>query len=90
MFAYLVGDQEHVVLVGDMAQLLPELGAEVVVAALALDRLEQDAAHVVPVRLQVVHDLGDGLLLVLDGLRQVLARQRELDLFVSTQRTQRM
>jgi hypothetical protein len=53
----------------------------VVVAALALNGLEQDTAHVLAVGLEVVDDLGHGLLLSLDRLHQVLTGKRELDLY---------
>ena len=40
---HLVEDEQHLVLVGDLPQRAQELGAEVVVAALGLDRLDDDA-----------------------------------------------
>ena len=43
----LVEDQEELELVGERAQAAEELGAEVVVAALALDRLEDEGRDVV-------------------------------------------
>ena len=54
---HLVEDEEHFVLVAYLAQLLEELGAEVVVAALALYRLDDDGGYAVGVVHQRVLDL---------------------------------
>ena len=45
----LVEDEEHLVLVAELPERGEELGAEVVVASLALDRLDDEGRHVVPV-----------------------------------------
>ena len=43
---HFVEDQEHLVLVADLAQLLQQLAAEMIVAAFALDRLDDDRGDV--------------------------------------------
>ena len=57
---HLVEDQQHVVLVAELADGAEELGTEVVVAALALDRLHDE-------RGDVVLALGEELLRLLDA-----------------------
>lgn len=54
---HLVEDEEHFVLVAYLTQLLEELGAEVVVAAFALYRLDDDRGYAVGVVHQRVLDL---------------------------------
>src|SRR5450830_766763 len=60
---HLVADQEKLVFVGEAPEAAEELGPEVVVAPLALDRLDDEGGDLVSALCQGVPDLAVGLLL---------------------------
>ncbi len=74
---HLVEDEQELVFVGELAQLLEELGAEVVVAAFALDRLDDESRDVVSVLRHRGLDLGHGLALERHCRLETLRRRRE-------------
>src|SRR5437773_10179660 len=77
---YLVKNQQDVVFVGDCSQLLQPFTAEMVVAPLALDRLDDNRAYVEVALLDELPDLALGLLFALDHVRLAFRfRRREID-----------
>jgi len=66
---HFVEDQEDIVFVGNRPQFLQPFTAEMVVAALALDRLDNDGANVDVALLDEVADLALGFLFALDYVR---------------------
>lgn len=71
----LVDDEESVVLAGDGAELLEELGAGVVVTTFGLDRLNHDGGNRQVPRLQELLNLVDGGLLSSGVLSSVLVKR---------------
>src|SRR5215472_99375 len=77
---HFIEDQQDIVFVGDRSQFLQPFTAEMVVAALALDRLDNNGTNVDVALLNEVANLTLGLLFALDHVRLALGfRQREVD-----------
>ena len=77
---HFVEDEKDIVLVANLSQLLQPFAAEMIVAAFALDRLDDDGADVDLALVDEVADLALGFLLALDHIGFALRfRQRKID-----------
>jgi hypothetical protein len=76
---HFIDDQHRIIFVGKLSQHPEEFRPEVIVASLALDRLDDDRRDVVPVVMKRLLDLSDACLLVPFNLREVFDVQRKCD-----------
>src|SRR2546428_7440524 len=73
---HLIENQEEVVFVANLSELLQPFAAKMIVAALALDRFDDDRANVCVVLLNEIVDLALGFLFALDHIRFTLRFQQ--------------